>query len=337
MNKILTICIPTYNRKEVLINEVNEYLSVNDDRFLVKVSDNCSTDGTQEALNTINDPRLIINYNRENLGSIPNWIKALSDNESEYLIFTLDKDLVDINQLKYFLDFLEHEKPCFGYADLDLSKPKGYEKTEPGFDNVLKTAYLDKHPSGYFYRRDLFEEAIMRDSFLKIDKRFDFPFEVINAELAVEYPSIIVRGGLVINANYRNELKGNKTLSYDDSNIWFGTTRRLMEYGYYIDNALNLTLNPIDKYSLAKKLTEKGIINVSILLRQFLRDESVCLHYNVKIRHVGFLEMFHNIKQVLKQFSLSSVHILNKKQRICVKTQGILKFLVFYIRSLFRQ
>ena len=322
MNKILTICIPTYNRKEVLINEVKDYLSVNDDRFLVKVSDNCSTDGTQDALKTIEDPRLVINYNRENLGSIPNWIKALSDNESEYLIFTLDKDIIDVSQLSWFLDYLEQKNPHFGYVDLDITKPKGVDTYAPGYDNILTMAYLDKHPSGYFYRRDLFEEAIKKGSFLMLDKWFDFPFEVINAELAAVHPSIIVRGGLVINANYRKELQGNKTLSYDDSNIWFGAQRRFTEYSYYLKSALPLAISNPQKDNLIIHLTTNAISNVTIGLRRLLQNKDICSHYNVKMRKVGYREMFINMNRILCILFKDTHHefTLLKRMSFCLRT-----------------
>ena len=41
--KVLSICIPTYNRKEVLIDEIKQYLSVQDERFCIKVNDNCGS------------------------------------------------------------------------------------------------------------------------------------------------------------------------------------------------------------------------------------------------------------------------------------------------------
>ena len=303
MNKVLTICIPTYNRKDVLIKEVGDYLTVDDNRFIVKVNDNCSTDGTRAALKEIRDPRLVCHFNEENKGSIPNWIQALSGNDSDYLIFTLDKDLVDIKQLEEFIDYLDKEKPFFGYVDLDISKPKGVENYVPGFQNVLKMAYLDKHPSGYFYRRDLFENAIKRDSFLKLDTKFDFPFEVINAELAVEYPSVIIKGGLVINANYRKELQGNKTLSYDESNIWFGAPRRFIEYGYYIESVVNLNLPASQKRELVEIVTKKGIANVTYTLRTIMQNENTCTHYNVRTRSVNYVEMYKNSNRILKIFN----------------------------------
>ena len=122
--KVLSICIPTYNRKEVLIDEIKQYLSVQDERFCIKVNDNCSTDGTVTALLQIHDDRLIVSRNEKNEGSVPNWMKALLNCNSEYVIFVLDKDLIDIKYLSAFIDYLVSDKPNFGYVDLDINKQK---------------------------------------------------------------------------------------------------------------------------------------------------------------------------------------------------------------------
>lgn len=331
MSKVLTICIPTFNRKDVLIREVSDYLSVKDKRFCIKVSDNCSTDGTQEALRKIADERLKINVNKENIGSIPNWIKSLSENDSDYLLFTLDKDLVDIKQLQQFINYLEKEKPYFGYVDLDISKEVGVDTFLPGYDNILKMAYLDKHPSGYFYRRELFEKAIKRDSFLKIDPRFDFPFEIINAELALAYPSVIVRGGLIINASYRKDIIEGKTLSYDENNIWYGGPRRFVEFSYYIDSALSLPLSLENRYKLIRLNTKRGVDNVTFTLERLMKNETASTHYNVEMRNVGFVEMLSNTTNIFKILKEQAKGRLSYYQFLQIRTEITAKFIIRYL------
>lgn len=331
MSRVLTICIPTYNRKEVLIKDVQNYLSVNDNRFCIKVNDNCSTDGTQEALSQIVDERLKINLNKENIGSVPNGIKAMLENESDYLLFILDKDLVDIKQLKKFIDYLENEKPCFGYVDLDIYKKEGMETFLPGFDNVLKMAYLNRHPSGSFYRRDIFEEAIKKESFLKIEPNFDFNFEVINAELALQYPSTIIKGGLIINANYREELKGTKTFSFNEKNIWYGAPRRFVEFSYYIDSALSLPLDQKNRYKLIKLNTKKGVNNVTFTLERLMKSETASTHYNVKMRNVGFAEMLSNTTNIFKILEEQAKGRLSYYQILQIRTEITTKFIIRYL------
>mgnify|MGYP000697719504 FL=1 len=51
-------------------------------------------------------------------------MKALLNCNSEYVIFVLDKDLIDIKYLSAFIDYLVSDKPNFGYVDLDINKQK---------------------------------------------------------------------------------------------------------------------------------------------------------------------------------------------------------------------
>lgn len=334
---VLTICIPTYNRKDILLNDIKEYLSVADNRFAIRVSDNCSSDGTLAALEEIKDPRLIVTHNQENLGPVPNSLIANSGNCSEYIMEMLDKDHFNIPYLKRFLDFLETEHPFFGFVDLDISKPFGFVFTEAGYNNVLKTAYLDKHPSGHFYRTDLFEAVVKSDSFQKIDSSFDFPHEIINAELAVKYSSVIVEGPYVVNVNYRKELHGCKTKSYNEANIWFGVERRLIEYRYYIDNALSLNLPKNKVWKLAFRITNGAVFHVSTQLKALYGSKSICEHYCLRMRDVRIKEMLGNIQSVFAVFENEAKGRLSFAMILIIKLGILFRQSLHYLRGKFRK
>ena len=77
--KDLTIAIPTYNRKDFLIENLRQIAGIigkNKDRISLVISDNASTDGTdsaiQEFVNTVN---FEVNYYRHpnNIGSNNNF------------------------------------------------------------------------------------------------------------------------------------------------------------------------------------------------------------------------------------------------------------------------
>ena len=299
-SSVLTICIPTFNRKDVLLSEVQDYLSVTDSRFRVVVQDNCSSDGTQEDLEVIKDERLVYRRNLSNFGSIVNWIKSLSGNSSEYLLFTLDKDLVDINKLPAFIDYLEREKPNFGYVDLSNDKPFQVLNIPKGLEAIKQTAYLSKHPSGYFWKRNLFEDEICQSYFKDINPKFDFPFEVINAHLSVKYDATIVIMPLIINANMR-KLTG-KTLTYNESNIFYSCSKRLEAFQLYLSDFLTLGLPLREKKIFAAVLLKRTFSQVTVELKRLLRHKSLCEHYNLTPRVVSTKEMFQNMEQTLKLF-----------------------------------
>lgn len=293
-----------------------QYLSVCDDRFYIKIHDNCSTDGTVEALRKIIDNRLIVNYNDKNIGSVCNWLNSLSNCNSKYIIFVLDKDLVDINFLSEFIDYLEEAQPKFGYIDLDINKKRDIITTDPGKENVLRMCYLDKHPSGYFYDVKIYNEAFSNDLFQKIDKTFIFPFEVLNGVISVMYQSSIVVMPLIINAAIR-EKKDTRTLSFNESNIWFGEPKRFLEYTYYLDNALNLNLNTRDKSEISRKILLQAIGHVTYTLKSLLMNQEVCYHYYVNCRKISLKEMLLNEYKFLKYYYYASKNNISTISIFC--------------------
>lgn len=310
--KVLSICIPTYNRKEVLVDEIKQYLSVKDDRFCIKVNDNCSTDGTVDALSLIHDDRLIVSRNSENEGSVPNWMKSLLNCNSDYVIFVLDKDLVDIKYLSAFIDYLVIDKPNFGYIDLDINKAKNIINYPKGYESILHMCYLDKHPSGYFYKKDIFEEAFWSPSFQQIDKTFIFPFEILNGSISVKYQSTIVVLPLIINAALRVK-KDTRTLSFNEENIWFGFDKRKLEFSYYLNNVLGLHIPISEKTKISLKVLKVAIGNVTYGLKSMLKNQEACYHYYVSTRSVSVREMVDNMNSFLLLYYASCKGIFNKK------------------------
>ena len=55
---ILSIIIATYNRKEILLDKIRSLLKIKSDDFDILVLDDMSTDGTVDALKSIDDSRV---------------------------------------------------------------------------------------------------------------------------------------------------------------------------------------------------------------------------------------------------------------------------------------
>ena len=74
MNKypLVSVLIPTYNRKELLKRAINSVLNQTYKNIEIYVTDNASTDGTFEVMQELlkNDKRIIYNKREKNTGSI---------------------------------------------------------------------------------------------------------------------------------------------------------------------------------------------------------------------------------------------------------------------------
>ena len=109
----LTICFPTYNRAAKLLPNIKKYLVYDEDRVSFTIQDNCSTDGSYEQFLSIHNERLTVRQNLSNIGALPNAKCALANNpNSEYVMFSIDKDMFDMPYLSKFIDYLEKEKPA---------------------------------------------------------------------------------------------------------------------------------------------------------------------------------------------------------------------------------
>lgn len=118
---LLTIGIPTFNRKKVLLENVKHILN---ERFLIKhdinlcVCDNDSQDGTFDDLkllveNDESSPHIAIYKNDENIGVFPNIFRLFEECQSEYLLVCSDEDFVIKDNFSKILSFLDSKGPTF--------------------------------------------------------------------------------------------------------------------------------------------------------------------------------------------------------------------------------
>ncbi len=100
---ILSICIPTYNRAYHLqrcLTTVSTAIADCKDSVEVCISDNGSTDCTQEVIKSFkNDFRLISHKNKENLGVARNIVKSIEISSGEFIWLVGDDDLMPPNSI----------------------------------------------------------------------------------------------------------------------------------------------------------------------------------------------------------------------------------------------
>lgn len=97
-NPKVSICIPTFNRMQYLAQTVQSALDQDYKNIEVLVSDNFSSDNTEELMKQFSsDPRVIYNRNSSNIGMVLNWRKLLYEMASgDWFILLSDDD--------YFID-----------------------------------------------------------------------------------------------------------------------------------------------------------------------------------------------------------------------------------------
>jgi glycosyltransferase involved in cell wall biosynthesis len=107
------VCIPTYNRRELLAASLTSVLSQSGADFEVIVSDNASTDDTEAYVRSIDDPRLRYDRLEENIGLFGNLSRCLHLGTGTYRVVLPDDDLMLPRNLEAKVRFLD-EHPSAG-------------------------------------------------------------------------------------------------------------------------------------------------------------------------------------------------------------------------------
>ena len=129
---LLSILIPTYNRKDQLARAIDSVLGQNfknefNEQIEVVVQNNASTDGTYEFLESIKDssPILKIFHNPKNLQIYGNFVEPLKNAKGKYVLYLTDDDYMLPHSLKKLLGFLK----IYSYDYVRLNLITFFEKS----------------------------------------------------------------------------------------------------------------------------------------------------------------------------------------------------------------
>lgn len=295
---LLNICYPTFNRGDRFYEDIIELLTCKDMRFCISIQDNKSTDGSYEKLESIDNDRFFLRQNPSNLGSIGNFKACLNtQSDADYLFFCLDKDYIRPDQLPFFLDYLESDRPSFGYLDPYNDSFHDTQKYPAGIESIKRIAYYSRHPSGFFWKKELYEAQKSEKYYAEMPTDFDFVFDVIAAHLAVEHSGELVFIPLFMQWESRPEYSqpSSKTLTYNEENIYFSASSRFTRLEFYIRDLLTLSL-PVKVFlNISEWLLDVCAYDVTVGLRKKYGDRNMCEHYNIALRAVLPGEMLNNI------------------------------------------
>ncbi len=318
----LCICYPTFNRGQLFIQDIKEVLSNEDRRLTISILDNCSDDGSYEELSLINDERLTLRKNNTNIGGIANTFQSVSNvNNADYILFCLDKDKVNPLYISCFIDFLEKEHPFSGFIDLySCKKNVDFVKYCAGKDAMINTAYLSKHPSGFFWKRVELEKY-KKNIDSNLLHSFPFILDLIQAEFALNYSSYIVYMPVVIHAPFRKDYMKNrpKTLTYNEENVYFSCNKRIEAFKIYLSHFNRISTSSFTlNYRIVLNLFRNLLNQVTIGLKKAYADSGNCWHYNVRERKISYGEMIRNVFISNKALLFAKIHFIALPVKIVI-------------------
>lgn len=133
-----TIILPTFNGEKHIRQQINSILMQTDQDFKIIISDDCSTDNTQEILKELSsrDSRISVIINEQNLGlrnNISNAVAMVSP-ISEFIAFCDQDDIWEDNHLELLIENIGTKLLCCGNSTLYFSNDRIYGKTLSYYD-----------------------------------------------------------------------------------------------------------------------------------------------------------------------------------------------------------
>ena len=112
MNPIfLSICIPTFNRAELLNKALISALAIRSEQIEILVQDNGSEDATISVCDSFSDSRLFVERNSSNIGVLRNVYRLFQRCRGEYVLMMTDDDYFLPGACDAFIEFLKLNKP----------------------------------------------------------------------------------------------------------------------------------------------------------------------------------------------------------------------------------
>lgn len=102
----VSVLVPTYNRAALLKQAIDSVLLQTFGDFELVVSDNASTDHTEELVKSYSDQRIVYSRSARNIGWHGNMNRCLALAKGEYLTFLPDDDLMMPENLERKVDIL---------------------------------------------------------------------------------------------------------------------------------------------------------------------------------------------------------------------------------------
>jgi glycosyltransferase involved in cell wall biosynthesis len=292
LTPLLSFCIPTYNRVGSVLPLVRRVLESSSSEIEVVVSDNGSTDDTLTQLATIHDPRLVIIRNEINRGALFNQVNVLLQGRGTYSALLLDKDSVDPAFIPSFLDFLRRESPFTGYCEYHQPMGTPARLFQLGGEALRGMAYSCHHPSGYFFRKADLHDIHIVERFSDHGTVGNFPFEFMQAELALRGPAAIFQEPIFVPESLEAaQAIKSFTINAIKEDAFFSPKGRLKTAVRFSSHILGLPLPTDLKRHLVFDRFAQGLWHSTVGYRSIMANEAICDHYHIATRRVSRLEL----------------------------------------------
>lgn len=305
MARLLSICIPTYNRVAELEELIDSLLSLDGDDFEIVITDNQSTDETKNMILGKKDHRLVYYYNENPLPAYLNMIHSIFNARGKYALYCNDRDILLPDRVEKLTRLLKNEEyaflisPCFG-----PNNDESLQEFPSGFESLMKQDLIH-HPTGMVYNRELIEKHLKKEKYEKyLDSLSIYDFLMVDlfkfGKTAIYNCGYWKQRGPEYLALHKSG--GKLYFTPDVRNIMFYS---LMDY-IIVDN----------DFSLDQKQKQLFLNHIYLFFcflfskyKMSMADKYETAHYGINTKHISTAKMLMIYKQV---FTKSISHLQEK-------------------------
>lgn len=168
---LLSICIPTYNRKERIKKIITDLISVDIKEIEIVISDNASNDGTHKLIKEFKDSRIKYYRNQKNVGMDANFLLVIKRARGEFIFLLMDEDKVELKTIPWIIKKIKENKNISQLCGSIGDKRPRYEGD---YDVALKvTKDKPRKFEDILMQRYLFNKNYSRDDIrFKFEKKY---------------------------------------------------------------------------------------------------------------------------------------------------------------------
>ena len=160
----ITVGIPTFNRADLLSEAIDSVLKQTYRNFRLIVSDNASTDETEEVVASVSDARLEYVRAEKNIGMIGNFNRVIELAETEFLMLLPDDDRLYPDYLDAVVDVLQRN-PRAGLVHTAFDEIDIESRVQKHAASYVKTSKpVMVEPGDAFLERSMTSTAILLSS-----------------------------------------------------------------------------------------------------------------------------------------------------------------------------
>ena len=299
---LLSICIPSYNRFEHLMEILKSIDRCDNKEYEVVVIDNGSKSDINEVIKKSDyNMRLRVIKRKQIVSGITNPRDCINYGIGKYRLLLLDKDQIIGEELDEFLAFLSnHQNLLAGRCKLNTTKKTdNYIYSRKDF---TRNAFKIIHPSGTFIREDVLVEDNRALDYLNpksIYLNFPYIYDLSIARCML-HGTVVAYNAPLVTTESEDDAKQTKTYSYNEKNLFFTPSNKRKQMNIYFINLNSYPLTRREYFAVTIRIIKRIMYDSSIGYASLMRNEKICEHYGVAPRIIRQDEMIGELRETSK-------------------------------------